>query len=103
MYSLSKFYFFLSSTPLKGLLKKKKSIQRAPLELTCGLSMAFTTKKNQDSQEKWLIPNVGKKMGKMNLQHLVIQESKEAVKDYWNSVKEVRSKCEGTHYTKGQD
>ena len=40
-------------------------------------------------------------MGKMNLQHLVIQGSKEAMKDYWNSVKEVRSKCEGTHYTKG--
>lgn len=80
---------------------KKKSIQRAPLELTCGLSMAFTTKKNQDSQEKWLIPN-GEENGQdepATSGYTRKQGSYERLLEQCQ--KEVRSN-EGTHYTKGQ-
>lgn len=53
---------------------------------SCGLEMPFTTKMNQGFLEKHQIPDLGQEINKMNLEYLVIPESKD-IKDYWNHIK----------------
>ena len=48
--------------------------------------LPFSTKKNQESLEKWVFPDLGQGRYKVSLENFV-QKSKEAVKDQWGHVK----------------
>lgn len=59
--------------------------------------MAFLMEGNQGqgSSEKWRIPGLGKGKYKMNLEHFVLPESQEVIKDYSGWVTRLSGRLEG--------